>query len=160
MTANVDIALEAAEVFQALSMGETVEETDHLLVAPHCLQNKVLHMIDREIEHAKAGEPAYIGLKMNSLTDKKIMEKLIKASKAGVKIDMVIRGICCLIPGVKGETDNIQVRSIVGRYLEHSRIYIFGTKGREKSLYSVSRFYDKKYIKKSRGSRTDLQYRY
>ena len=153
MTANVDIALEAAEVFQALSMGETVEETDHLLVAPHCLQNKVLHMIDREIEHAKAGEPAYIGLKMNSLTDKKIMEKLIKASKAGVKIDMVIRGICCLIPGVKGETDNIQVRSIVGRYLEHSRIYIFGTKGRE-------RFYDKKYIKKSRGSRTDLQYRY
>ena len=140
-------------------MGETVEETDHLLVAPHCLQNKVLHMIDREIEHAKAGEPAYIGLKMNSLTDKKIMEKLIKASKAGVKIDMVIRGICCLI-GSKGETDNIQVRSIVGRYLEHSRIYIFGTKGREKSLYSVSRFYDKKYIKKSRGSRTDLQYRY
>ena len=82
MTANVDIALEAAEVFQALSMGETVEETDHLLVAPHCLQNKVIHMIDREIEHAKAGEPAYIGLKMNSLTDKKIMEKLIKASKA------------------------------------------------------------------------------
>ena len=137
MTANVDIALEAAEVFQALSMGETVEETDHLLVAPHCLQNKVIHMIDREIEHAKAGEPAYIGLKMNSLTDKKIMEKLIKA---GVKIDMVIRGICCLIPGVKGETDNIQVRSIVGRYLEHSRIYIFGTKGREKVYIASADF--------------------
>ena len=109
MTANVDIALEAAEVFQALSMGETVEETDHLLVAPHCLQNKVIHMIDREIEHAKAGEPAYIGLKMNSLTDKKIMEKLIKASKAGVKIDMVIRGICCLIPGIPGYTENIKI---------------------------------------------------
>ena len=140
MTANVDIALEAAEVFQALSMGETVEETDHLLVAPHCLQNKVIHMIDREIEHAKAGEPAYIGLKMNSLTDKNIMEKLIKASKAGVKIDMVIRGICCLIPGVKGETDNIQVRSIVGRYLEHSRIYIFGTKGREKVYIASADF--------------------
>ena len=140
MTANVDIALEAAEVFQALSMGETVEETDHLLVAPHCQQNKVIHMIDREIEHAKAGEPAYIGLKMNSLTDKKIMEKLIKASKAGVKIDMVIRGICCLIPGVKGETDNIQVRSIVGRYLEHSRIYIFGTKGREKVYIASADF--------------------
>ena len=138
MTANVDIALEAAEVFQALSMGETVEETDHLLVAPHCLQNKVIHMIDREIEHAKVGEPAYIGLKMNSLTDKKIMEKLIKASKAGVKIDM--RGICCLIPGVKGETDNIQVRSIVGRYLEHSRIYIFGTKGREKVYIASADF--------------------
>ena len=136
MTANVDIAMEAAEVFQALSMGETVESVDHLLVAPHCLQNKVIHMIDREIEHAKAGEPAYIGLKMNSLTDKKIMEKLIKASKAGVKIDMVIRGICCLIPGVKGETDNIQVRSIVGRYLEHSRIYIFGKEPLDKIYIS------------------------
>ena len=93
-------------------------------------------MIDREIEHAKAGEPSYIGLKMNSLTDKKIMEKLIKASKAGVKIDMVIRGICCLIPGVKGETDNIQVRSIVGRYLEHSRIYIFGKEPLDKIYIS------------------------
>ena len=148
MTANVDIALEAAEVFQALSMGETVEETDHLLVAPHCLQNKVIHMIDREIEHAKAGEPAYIGLKMNSLTDKKIMEKLIKASKAGVKIDMVIRGICCLIPGVKGETDNIQVRSIVGRYLEHSRIYIFGTKGREKVYIASADFMTRNTVRR------------
>ena len=97
-------------------------------------------MIDREIEHAKAGEPAYIGLKMNSLTDKKIMEKLIKASKAGVKIDMVIRGICCLIPGVKGYTENITVKSIVGRYLEHSRIYIFGTKGREKVYIASADF--------------------
>ena len=126
MTANVDIALEAAEVFQALSMGETVEETDHLLVAPHCLQNKVIHMIDREIEHAKAGEPAYIGAKMNSLTDKRIIEKLMEASQAGVDIELIVRGSCCLIAGVPGATDHITVRSIVGRYLEHSRIYIFG----------------------------------
>lgn len=140
MTANVDIAMEAAEVFQALSMGETVESVDHLLVAPHCLQNKVIHMIDREIEHAKIGESAYIGLKMNSLTDKKIMQKLVEASKAGVKIDMVIRGICCLIPEIKGETENIHVRSIVGRYLEHSRIYIFGTRGREK-VYIASAYF-------------------
>ena len=140
MTANVDIALEAAEVFQALSMGETVESVDHLLVAPHCLQNKVIHMIDREIEHAKIGESAYIGLKMNSLTDKKIMQKLVEASKAGVKIDMVIRGICCLIPEIKGETENIHVRSIVGRYLEHSRIYIFGTRGREKVYIASADF--------------------
>ena len=105
-------------------------------------------MIDREIEHAKAGETAYIGLKMNSLTDKKIMEKLIKASKAGVKIDMVIRGICCLIPGVKGETDNIQVRSIVGRYLEHSRIYIFGTKGREKVYIASADFMTRNTIRR------------
>ena len=140
MTANVDIAMEAAEVLQALSMGETVESVDHLLVAPHCLQNKVIHMIDREIEHAKIGESAYIGLKMNSLTDKKIMQKLVEASKAGVKIDMVIRGICCLIPEIKGETENIHVRSIVGRYLEHSRIYIFGTRGREKVYIASADF--------------------
>lgn len=140
MTANVDIAMEAAEVFQALSMGETVEAVDHLLVAPHCLQNKVIHMIDREIEHAKIGEPAYIGLKMNSLTDKKIMQKLVEASKAGVKIDMVIRGICCLIPEVKNETENIHVRSIVGRFLEHSRIYIFGAQGREKVYIASADF--------------------
>ena len=140
MTANVDIAMEAAEVFQALSMGETVESVDHLLVAPHCLQNKVIHMIDREIEHAKIGESAYIGLKMNSLTDKKIMQKLVEASKAGVKNDMVIRGICCLIPEIKGETENIHVRSIVGRYLEHSRIYIFGTRGREKVYIASADF--------------------
>ena len=132
MTANVEIGLEAAKVFQALSMEETVDNVQHLLVAPRCLQNKVLSMIDEEIACAKEGKEAYIGLKMNSLTDKKIIDKLIEASQAGVKIDMVIRGICCLIPGVKGKTENIQVRSIVGRFLEHSRIYIFGTQEREK----------------------------
>ena len=127
MTYNVDIGLEAANVFQALAMGETIKHVDHLLVAPKCLQNKILDMIDEEIVHARAGEPAYIGLKMNSLTDKKIMEKLVEASCAGVRIDMVIRGICCLIPQVPGKTENIHVRSIVGRFLEHSRIYIFGS---------------------------------
>lgn len=127
MTADPKIGMEAARVFQALAMGETVEDMEYLLVAPRCLQNKVLAMIDEEIEHAKAGEPAYIGLKMNSLTDKRIMSKLVEASCAGVHIDMVIRGICCLIPGVKGQTENIHIISIVGRFLEHSRIYIFGT---------------------------------
>ena len=137
MTYNVDIGLEAANVFQALAMGETIKHVDHLLVAPKCLQNKILDMIDEEIVHARAGEPAYIGLKMNSLTDKKIMEKLVEASCAGVRIDMVIRGICCLIPQVPGKTENIHVRSIVGRFLEHSRIYIFGSEGREK-IYIAS----------------------
>lgn len=137
MTANEDIGLEAATVFQALSMGETVEHTGHLLVAPKCLQNKILAMIDEEIAHANAGEPAYIGVKINSLTDRKIIGKLIAASKAGVKIDMIVRGICCLIPGVEGETDNIRVISIVGRYLEHSRIYIFGPQERQK-IYIAS----------------------
>ena len=137
MTANVEIGVEAAKVFQALSMEETVDNVEHLLVAPRCLQSRILSMIDEEISYAKEGKEAYIGLKMNSLTDKKIIDKLIEASQAGVKIDMVIRGICCLIPGVKGRTENIQVRSIVGRFLEHSRIYIFGTQEREK-IYIAS----------------------
>ena len=140
MTANVEIGLETAKVFQALSMEETVDNVQHLLVAPRCLQNKVLSMIDEEIACAKEGKEAYIGLKMNSLTDKKIIDKLIEASQAGVKIDMVIRGICCLIPGVKGKTENIQVRSIVGRFLEHSRIYIFGTQEREKVYIASADF--------------------
>lgn len=140
MTADPKIGMEAARVFQALARGETVEDMEYLLVAPRCLQNKVLAMIDEEIEHAKAGEPAYIGLKMNSLTDKRIMSKLVEASCAGVHIDMVIRGICCLIPGVKGQTENIHIISIVGRFLEHSRIYIFGTQERAKIYISSADF--------------------
>ena len=140
MTADPKIGTEAARVFQALAMGETVEDMDYLLVAPKCLQNKVLAMIDEEIEHAKAGEQAYIGLKMNSLTDKRIMNKLMEASCAGVHIDMVVRGICCLIPGVKGQTENIHIISIVGRFLEHSRIYIFGTQERAKIYISSADF--------------------
>ena len=118
MTADPKIGTEAARVFQALAMGETVEDMDHLLVAPKCLQNKVLAMIDEEIEHAKVGEQAYIGLKMNSLTDKRIMNKL----------------------GVKGQTENIHIISIVGRFLEHSRIYIFGTQERAKIYISSADF--------------------
>ncbi|MFR7320968.1 MAG: polyphosphate kinase 1 [Blautia massiliensis (ex Durand et al. 2017)] len=140
MTADPKIGTEAARVFQALAMGETVEDMEHLLVAPKCLQNKVLAMIDEEIEHAKVGEQAYIGLKMNSLTDKRIMNKLVEASCAGVHIDMVVRGICCLIPGVKGQTENIHIISIVGRFLEHSRIYIFGTQERAKIYISSADF--------------------
>lgn len=137
MTADPKIGTEAAQVFQALAMGETVEDMDHLLVAPKCLQNKVLAMIDAEIEHAKAGEPSYIGLKMNSLTDKRIIDKLAEAACAGVHIDMIVRGICCLIPEVEGKTENIHITSIVGRFLEHSRIYIFGTQERAK-IYIAS----------------------
>ena len=137
MTADPKIGTEAAQVFQALAMGETVEDMDLLLVAPKCLQNKVLAMIDAEIEHAKAGEPSYIGLKMNSLTDNRIIDKLAEASCAGVHIDMIVRGICCLIPEVEGKTENIHITSIVGRFLEHSRIYIFGTQERAK-IYIAS----------------------
>lgn len=137
ITGNQEIGKEAAGVFAALLRGETVEETHLLLVAPKCLQNKVLDMIEEEIQHVKNGEEGYIGIKINSLTDKVIISKLVEASQAGVKIEMIVRGICCLIPGVKGYTENITVISIVGRFLEHSRIYRFGTKERE-NVYIAS----------------------
>lgn len=134
MTANEQIGMDAARVFQALAKGEVVEDMEHLLVAPKCLQSKVIEKIEEQIQKQKNGETAYIGLKMNSLTDKRIIDKLIDASKAGVKIDMIVRGICCLIPEVEGETENIHVISVVGRFLEHSRIYIFGN-GEEAQYY-------------------------
>lgn len=139
-TADESIGKEAATVFNALYKGETVEKTDELLVAPKCLQNRILSMIDEEIAHAENGEEAYIGLKLNSLTDKKIINGLIRASQAGVKVEMVIRGICCLVSGIEGYTENIRVISIVGRFLEHSRIYIFGTGEREKIFIASADF--------------------
>ncbi len=135
ITSNSEIGMEANQVFSALSFGEVVEETNHLMVAPKCLQNKVLALIDDEIEKARTGREAYIGLKLNSLTDKKIIDKLIEASNAGVKIDMVIRGICCLQSGIPGYTDNIRIISIVGRFLEHSRIYILVKVQKKKCIF-------------------------
>ena len=137
ITADKRIGEEAAKVFQAILLGSVVEDMEHLLVAPKCLQNKVLAMIENEIQIAKEGKPAYIGIKINSLTDKKIIDKLIDASRAGVKIDMVIRGINCLRSGIPGDTGNIHIVSIVGRFLEHSRIYIFGTHDRDKVIYRI-----------------------
>ena len=148
MTSNAEIGLEASNVFQALSKGEVVEHTRHLLVAPKCLQNKVLGMLDEEIAHARNGEEAYAGFKLNSLTDKKIIDKLIEASEAGVKIDMIIRGICCLIPGVEGKTENIRIISIVGRFLEHSRIYIFGSKERRKYYIASADFMTRNTVRR------------
>ena len=148
MTSDVEIGLEASNVFQALSKGEVVEHTRHLLVAPKCLQNKVLGMLDEEIAHARNGEEAYAGFKLNSLTDKKIIDKLIEASEAGVKIDMIIRGICCLIPGVEGKTENIRIISIVGRFLEHSRIYIFGSKERRKYYIASADFMTRNTVRR------------
>ena len=148
MTSNVEIGLEASNVFQALSKGEVVEHTGHLLVAPKCLQNKVLDILDEEIAHARNGEEAYAGFKLNSLTDKKIIDKLIEASEAGVKIDMIIRGICCLIPGVEGKTENIRIISIVGRFLEHSRIYIFGSKERRKYYIASADFMTRNTVRR------------
>lgn len=136
MTAEPSIGIEAAAVFQALAKGETATTFQQLLVAPLCLQNRILEMIEQEIQFATQGGSAYIGIKINSLTDKAIIDRLIMASQAGVKIDLIVRGICCLRPGVAGATEQIRVISIVGRFLEHSRIYIFGREERQKVYIS------------------------
>ena len=117
---------DAIHVFQALCMGEVVDSTKSLWVAPNCFEPNVIKYIDEQIEACRSGKEGYVFIKVNSLNDMEIMEKLIEASQAGVKIEMVIRGICCLCPGVEGYSDNIRIKSIVGRYLEHSRIFIFG----------------------------------
>ncbi|HJC42706.1 MAG TPA: polyphosphate kinase 1 [Candidatus Mediterraneibacter gallistercoris] len=148
MTVDEKIGMDAARVFQALTKGETVEESDHLLVAPKCLQNRIIEMIEEEIRHKKNGEDAYIGLKLNSLTDKRIIDKLTEASQARVHIDMIIRGISCLIPGIKGQTENIRIISIVGRFLEHSRIYIFGCGERRKYYISSADFMTRNTVKR------------
>jgi len=99
---------------------------------------KICERIDKQIEIAKAGGKGYCAFKCNAITSKQMILKLIEASQAGVEIDLVVRGICCLIPGVRGYTDNIRVRSIVGRYLEHSRIYIFGERDKDPEVYISS----------------------
>lgn len=137
ITSNTDIARETADVFNNLGLGDVVEHTEHLLVAPKCLQNKVISLIEAEIDKVKNGDEAYIGVKINSLTDKTIIEKLVEASMSGVKVDMIIRGISCMRAGIEGYTDNITITSIVGRFLEHSRIYIFG-KGNDTKIYISS----------------------
>ena len=148
ITANQEIGKEAAEVFAALLKGEVVEKSNLLLVAPKCLHNRVLDMIQEEIDQVKQGKEGYIGIKINSLTDKVIINKLVEASQAGVKIEMVVRGICCLIPEIKGYTENIKVVSIVGRYLEHSRIYRFGTKEREKIYIASADFMTRNTVRR------------
>ena len=139
ITANQEIGADASRVFMALQRGETVSDGDvkHLLVAPKCLQNKIVDMIDEQIANKNAGKPAYIGVKINSLTDKVLIDKLIDASQAGVKVELIVRGICCVKPQVEGATENITVISVVGRYLEHSRIYRFGV-GDDEKIYIAS----------------------
>lgn len=128
---------DATRVFQTLCVGEVVESTERLWVAPNCFESNVLRYIQEQIDLARSGGEGYVFIKVNSLNDMEIMEKLIEASQAGVKVEMVIRGICCLCPGIPGYTDNIRIKSIVGRYLEHSRIFIFGT-GEQQRIFMGS----------------------
>ncbi|MCD8151683.1 MAG: polyphosphate kinase 1, partial [Clostridiales bacterium] len=137
MTANQEIGEDAALLFQNLATGNLNGKYDRLLVSPFALKDAVIDCIDREI--AK-GSDGYIFLKLNSLTDRKLIDKLAEASQAGVEVIMNIRGICCLLPGIEGLTDHIKVFSIVGRYLEHTRIYCFGREEDAKLYISSADF--------------------
>ena len=141
LTADRDIAADAEAVFAALLNGTFVENTRKLLVSPLALRPQVLAMMDEQIEIAGNGGSGYIAAKVNSLNDPVIIDKLIEASQAGVKVELIVRGLCCLIAGVQGFTENISVRSIVGRFLEHSRIFVFGKDGREQKIYIGSADY-------------------
>lgn len=128
-TSNTPILKDVAKVFDFFEINYKVHRYKHLFVSPHYTRSKFMKLIDREIMNALSGKEAYIKLKMNSVSDFKMIDKLYEASNAGVKIQMIIRGICCLIPGVKGMSENIEAISIVDNYLEHSRVYIFGNNG-------------------------------
>lgn len=127
---------DATEFFNMLSGYAEPDTWNRLIVAPYWLRNSFVDLIEREVRHAKAGLPAAIRAKMNSLVDQGIIEELYRASQAGVKIELVVRGICCLRPGVPGLSDNIHVRSLVGRYLEHSRIFVFANNGHPETYLS------------------------
>ena len=141
LTADRDIAADAEAVFASLINGTFVENTRKLLVSPLALRPQVLAMMDEQIELAENGGNGYIAAKINSLNDPAVIAKLIEASQAGVKVELVVRGLCCLIAGVQGFTENITIRSIVGRFLEHSRIFIFGKDGKEQKIYIGSADY-------------------
>lgn len=135
-TKNKQITEEVARVFSFLSHPDKPLKFKHLLVAPHHMKPEFIRLIEQEIKNAKKGKPAYMILKMNSLVDEMIIKKLYDASKAGVKIQMIVRGVCALVPGVKKLSENISVISIIDRYLEHARVYIFANGGKEKIYLS------------------------
>lgn len=141
LTADRDIAADAEAVFEALQNGTFVEKTNKLLVSPLALRPQVLAMMDEQIAIAKSGGNGYIAAKINSLNDSAIIAKLVEASQAGVRVELIVRGLCCLIAGVQGYTENISVRSVVGRFLEHSRIFIFGENGPDQKIYIGSADY-------------------
>ena len=129
MTADREIGKDAMEFFKNMSISNLDGEYQHLIVSPTSLKQKVLALMDEEIARGSEGR---IVMKMNSLTDVDFIEKVSEASRAGVKIDLIIRGICCILPEVKGYTENLRVTSVVGRFLEHPRIFSFGTGSRQK----------------------------
>ena len=136
-TASKRLTGDLVEVFKALKQNNLPKGLKHLIVSPIDSRPAIYKLIDTEIKNAKAGKPAYMILKMNSLADEQVIAKLYQASNAGVKIKMIIRGMCCLIPGMKGYSENIEVISIVDKYLEHSRVHIY-CNGGDELLYLTS----------------------
>ena len=126
MTAHPGIGEDANSFFRNLALGNLRGHYRYLGVAPAGLKPMVMNGLNREIERARSGEPARVFFKMNSLTDREIIDKIAEASQAGVQVEMIIRGISCLLPGIPGKTENVHIRSIVGRFLEHARVYSFG----------------------------------
>jgi len=124
-TANDKILKDINKVFSFFQVNYRIYRYKHIITSPHYTKNAFFNLIDNEIENVKTGKPAYIRLKMNSISSYKMIDKLYEASKAGVKIQMIVRGICCLVPGVKGMSENIEVVSIIDKFLEHTRLYIF-----------------------------------
>ncbi len=137
ITSDRAIGEDAAAFFRNIAICNTDYRYNRLLVAPETLKTGIIACIDREIERAQSGKGGFILAKMNSLTDKAIIDKFCEASRAGVKIRLIVRGICCILPEVEGKTENISVVSIVGRFLEHSRVYSFG-RGKDRITYISS----------------------
>ncbi|TDO24341.1 polyphosphate kinase 1 [Pedobacter duraquae] len=135
-TAKKEITTDLLKLFTALNKKMVTKGFKHLIVSPLESRNKLYNLIDREIKIAKSGKPAYLIFKVNSLADEGTVEKLYEASNAGVQIKLIVRGICCLIPGVKGYSENITVISIIDRYLEHARVFIYGNAGKEEMFLS------------------------
>jgi polyphosphate kinase len=133
-TCDDEIGADATDLFNYLTGYSTKQDYRKLLVAPVNLRERMTALIEREIEHQRNGEQGHLIFKMNSLVDKRMIKKLYEASMAGVKIDLIVRGMCCLRPGIEGVSDNIRVLSVVGRFLEHSRIYYFRNGGQEEIL--------------------------
>jgi polyphosphate kinase len=139
-TSHQQILKDITKVFEFFNINYRIHRYKHLIVSPHYTRTRFYKLIDREILHALAGRKTYIKLKMNSLSDYGMIDKLYEASNAGVKIQLEVRGICSLIPGVKGMSANIEAISIVDNYLEHSRIYIFGNAGQTEVFISSADF--------------------
>ena len=135
-TANQDILKEVNKVFNFFETNYNIQKYKHLIVSPHYTKKILKQLIDEEVKNAKAGKEAYIKLKMNNITSYKMIDKLYEASRAGVKIQMIVRGICCLVPGIEGMSENIEVISIVDKFLEHPRLFIFGNNGNPKVYIS------------------------